>query len=73
MITINQLAFFATNFQVTGSIPLVIKSLQPYQYVGIGLLKDSSLMGTFTLPPPDIPNLVTSINMISSSIIPVDP
>jgi hypothetical protein len=35
----------------------------------VGLLKDSSLIGTFPIPPPDVPHLsVTSINMISTSI-----
>jgi hypothetical protein len=35
----------------------------------VGLLKDSSLMGTFPIPPPDIPPLfVASINMISITI-----
>jgi hypothetical protein len=35
----------------------------------VGLLKDSSLMGTFPIPPPDVPHLfVASINMISTSV-----
>jgi hypothetical protein len=34
----------------------------------VGLLKDSSLMGTFPIPPPDIPPpFVASINMISTT------
>jgi hypothetical protein len=34
----------------------------------MGLLKDSTLMGTFPIPPPDVPPpLVASINMISTS------
>jgi hypothetical protein len=33
----------------------------------VGLLKDSSLMGTFPIPPPDVPHpSVASINMIST-------
>jgi hypothetical protein len=40
-----------------------------YKNVGVGLLKDSSLMGTFPIPPPDVPHSsVASINMISTSI-----
>jgi hypothetical protein len=40
-----------------------------YENIGVGLLKDSSLMGTFPIPPPDVPpSSVTSINMISTSI-----
>jgi hypothetical protein len=35
----------------------------------VGLLKDSSLMGTFPILPHDVPHpFVTSINMISNSI-----
>jgi len=35
----------------------------------VGLLKDSTLMGIFPIPPPDIPPpFVTSINMISTNI-----
>jgi hypothetical protein len=35
----------------------------------VGILKDSTLMGTFPIPPPDIPPpFVASINMISTSI-----
>jgi hypothetical protein len=40
-----------------------------YENVGVGLLKDSSLMGTFPIPPPDVPHpFVTSINMTSTFI-----
>jgi hypothetical protein len=35
----------------------------------VGLLKDSTLMGTFPIPPPDIPPpFVASINMISTIV-----
>jgi hypothetical protein len=35
----------------------------------VGLFKDSSLMGTFPIPPPDVPHpVVASINMISTSV-----
>lgn len=40
------------------------------------MLKDSSLMGTFFLPPPTLPDsapLVSYINMISSSTITTNP
>jgi hypothetical protein len=40
-----------------------------YENVDVGLLKDSSLMGTFPIPPPDVPHpFVASINMISTSV-----
>jgi len=49
------------------------ESPQPYQHVGVGLLKYSSLMETFSLPPPHNTNLVVFVNMISSYTIPSDP
>lgn len=47
ILAIDQLTFFASNSNVTGSVPLVGEALHSYQHVGFGLLKDSSLMGTF--------------------------
>jgi hypothetical protein len=65
---IDQLAFFNSDTH-TGNIPLIAKTPSGYENVGVGLLKDSSLMGTFPIPPPDVPrSSVTSINMISTSI-----
>jgi hypothetical protein len=53
-------------------VPVTSLSLQNppgYENIGVGLLKDSSLMGTFPIPPPDVPHLfVASINMISTSV-----
>jgi hypothetical protein len=48
--------------------PFIANTPPGYENVGVGLLKDSSLMGTFPIPPPpDIPRpLVASINMIST-------
>jgi len=35
----------------------------------VGLIKDSSLMGTFPIPPPNVPHpFFASINMISTSV-----
>jgi hypothetical protein len=64
--TIDQLAFF--NFDTrTDNIPFIAKTPLGYENVGVGLLKDSSLMGTFPIPPPDVPrSSVASINMIST-------
>jgi hypothetical protein len=68
VITIDQLAFFNSDTH-TGNIPFIAKTPPGYENVGVGLLKDSSLMGTFPIPPPDVPHSsVTSINMISTSI-----
>jgi hypothetical protein len=76
IVAIDQLTFFASDSHVTGSVPLVGETLHSYQHVGVGLLKDSSLMGTFSLPPPLLPDNSSSvayINMISSSTILADP
>jgi hypothetical protein len=49
-------------------MPFIAKTPPGYENVGVGLLKDSSLMGTFPIPPPpDVPHpSVSSINMIST-------
>jgi hypothetical protein len=54
-------------------VPTTYRSLpnppSGYENIGVGLLKDSSLMGTFPIPQPNVPHpYVTSINMISTSI-----
>jgi hypothetical protein len=68
VITIEQLAFFNSD-TCTGNVPFIAKTPPGYENVSVGLLKDSSLMGTFPIPPPDIPcSSVASINMISTSI-----
>jgi hypothetical protein len=67
VVTVDQLAFFNANTR-TGNVPFIVNTPPGYENVGVGLLKDSSLMGTFPIPPPpNIPSpLVTSINMIST-------
>jgi hypothetical protein len=68
VIIVDQLAFFNSDMN-TSNIPLITKTPPSYENIGVGLLKDSSLMGTFPIPPPDVPHsFVTSINMISTSI-----
>jgi hypothetical protein len=68
VITINQLAFFNSDTH-TSNVPFIMKTSPRYENVGVGLLKDSTLMGTFPISPPDAPPpLVASINMISTSI-----
>ena len=44
----------------------------PYEDVGVGLLKDSTLMETFAIPPPNMPRTIANINMITSSTMPFD-
>lgn len=66
---IDQQTFLPNISQVTGSIPMIHGSSQALQNIGLGLLRDPTLMGTFALPPPN--NLaevatVGTCNMISS-------
>jgi hypothetical protein len=64
--TVDQLAFFNSDTR-TGKVPFIAKTPPSYENVNVGLLKDSLLMGTFPIPPPDVPRLsVASINMIST-------
>jgi hypothetical protein len=66
LVTVDQLAFFNSDIR-TGNVLFIAKNLSGYENVGVGLLKDSSLMGTFLIPPLDVPRpLVASINMIST-------
>jgi hypothetical protein len=67
VITVDQLAFFNLDMH-TGNISFIAKPRR-YENVSVGLLKNSSLMGTFPIPPLNVPHpSVTSINMISTSI-----
>ena len=66
VVTIDQLAFFNSDTR-NGNVPFIAKTPPGYENVGVCLLKDSSLMGTFPIPPPNIPcSSVASINMIST-------
>jgi hypothetical protein len=66
VVTVDQLAFFNSDTH-TGNVPFIAKTPLGYENVGVGLLKDSSLMGTFPIPPPNVPcPSVASINMIST-------
>jgi len=49
---IDQQTFLPNSLQVTGSIPMIHGSNHSLQNIGVGLLKDPTLMGTFALPPP---------------------
>jgi hypothetical protein len=67
-VTVDQLAFF--NFYSRNrNVPFISKTPPGYENVGVGLLKYSTLMGTFPFPPPNIPPpFVASINMISTTV-----
>ena len=68
---INQVSFFASASQVTGSVPFIHLPQLEIQNIGVGLLKDSTLMGTFALPSPATSAEIASIEtcyMISSTL-----
>ena len=68
---INQLSFFASASQVTGSVLFVHIPQLEIQNIGVGLLKDSTLMGTFALLPPATSAKIASIEtcyIISSTL-----
>ena len=54
------------------SIQHVGKTIIPYEDVGLELVKYFSFMGTFAIPPPNIPRTITNINMITSRTMPFD-
>ena len=68
VVTIDQLALFNVDNR-TGNMSFIANTPLGYENVGVGLLKDLSLMGTFPIPPPpNIPSpFVASINMISTA------
>jgi hypothetical protein len=68
VVTFDQLSFFNSDTH-TGNVSFIAKTPPGYENIGVGLLKDSSLMVTFPIPLPDVPRLpISSINMISTSI-----
>jgi hypothetical protein len=53
IVTVDQLAYFNSDSRI-GNVPLIEQISSSYEDVGVGILKYSSLMGTFPLPPPNI-------------------
>ena len=49
---VDQQTFLPNSSKVTGSIPMIHGSNNSLQNIGVGLLKDPALMGTYALPPP---------------------
>ena len=69
IIIVDQQKFLYNSSQVTGRIPMIHGSSQSLQNVRVGLLKDPTLMGTFSLlPPNNLAELATmgTYNMVSS-------
>jgi hypothetical protein len=68
VITVDQLAFFNSDSR-TSNVAFISKTPPGYENARVCLLKYSTLMGTFPIPPPDIPPpFFASINMISTSV-----
>jgi len=51
-VKVYHLSYYTSNPNSTRSIPIVGKGTTPYEEVGVGILKESSLMATFSFPPP---------------------
>ena len=72
IVKIDQWSYYSSNLASTNSIQHVRKSTISYEDIGVGLIKDSALMGKFSMPPPNILHTISNINMITSSTIPFD-
>lgn len=66
-VKVDQLSYYTLDPNSTGSIPFVEKMNTLYEDISVGLFKDSSLMGTFVMPPPNFPSNFSKVNMITSS------
>jgi hypothetical protein len=65
LVTVYQLSYFNFDSRI-GSVPFIENTSSSYDNFGVGILKDSSLMGTFPLPPLDISPSIAKINIIST-------
>lgn len=65
IVKVDQLSYCTSDPNSMDSMPFVGKMNTLYEDVGVGLLKDSLLMGTFSLPPPDFPSNLVKVNMIT--------
>ena len=72
IVKINHLSYYLSDPASMNSIQHVGKSTIPYEDVGVGLINDSTLMGTFSIPPPNVSRTIGNINIITSSTIPFD-
>jgi hypothetical protein len=69
IVTIDQLDFCTTDARApaTNNIPFLGDHKITYESVGVGLLKDSSLMGTFPTPLPPTTHHISTVDMISTA------
>jgi hypothetical protein len=68
IVTIDQLDYCTPDARTpaTNNIPFLGDHKITYESVGVGLLKDSTLMGTFPAPLPPTTQHIATINMIST-------
>ena len=68
IVTIDQLDFCTPDARIpaTNNIPFLGDHKIMYESIGVGLLKDSSLMGTFPTPLPPTAHHIVVVNMIST-------
>jgi hypothetical protein len=68
IITIDQLVFCTPDLgsNAGSNVPFVGDTTQYFVNIGVGMFKDTSLMGIFPLPPPSPTAHIAPINMISS-------
>ena len=53
---------------MTNNVPMLGKSPPPYQSIGVGILKDSSLMGVFPSISSPRSMKISTVNVISSNV-----
>jgi hypothetical protein len=68
IVIVDQLDFCTTNARVpaTNNIPFLRDHKIMYESIGVGLLKDSSLMVTFPTPLPPTTHHISTVDMIST-------
>jgi hypothetical protein len=68
IVTVDQLDFCTPDARIpaTNNITFLGDHLVTYESVGVGLLKYSSLMGTFPTPLPPTTHHIAAVNMISN-------
>jgi hypothetical protein len=70
IVTVDQLYLCTphTHTPATNNIPFLGDHKITYERIGVGLLKESSFIGTFPTPLPPITHHVATINMISTTV-----
>ena len=72
IVKIDQLSYYSSDPASTDSIQHIGKLTSHYKDVRVGLLKDLDLLGTFSLPTPNVQLPIANINMITSSTMSFD-